>query len=135
MSYATEAQVVRERLNTNWTTTQIHWPNTDFTPGTSPWIRPTILPADARAADIATAPRYRHVGVLIIQVFVPLGAGDGLALEYADTIAALFRGQNVSGVRFYGEDGEAVRIRNVGPDGKGFFQMNVECPMFRDTIF
>lgn len=138
MSYETEAAAVRTRLNANWSATPIAWPNMAFTPPAgAAWIRPTILPADARQVTMGTpgTRTYRHAGLLIIQVFIPKGTGDDEALELADSLCTLFRGVAEGGVRYGSERGEAPRVAVVGDDGKGWYQVNVHVPFMRDELF
>lgn len=134
MSNATEAAAIRSRFSTEWSdTTPIAWPNVSYTPtpGTA-WVRLTILPADASQVELGAvgSRRFRHAGVIVVQVFVPENTGDGTVQTLAAQAAAVFRGVTVGEIR-YG----APRVRTVGNDGAGWYQVNVECPYSRDTDF
>lgn len=141
MGYDTEAAAIRARFYAEWgNTTPIAWPNVSFTPPASPkapWVRLTILPADARQASAAVPGQrtLRSVGQIIVQVFVPEGGGDGQAEALAEQACAIFRGVRADGIRYQGLRGEAPRARTIGNDGRGWYQVNAEIPYQRDSTF
>jgi hypothetical protein len=71
----------------------------------------------------------RHVGQVVISLFVPASAGDGPALDLADQAAAVFRGWAAAGIRFR----DPPYVRQVGVSGK-WFQLNVLAAFERDSL-
>lgn len=142
MSYAAEANAIRSRFSAEWgATTPIAWPNKKFDPlktdagvarDPAPWVRFSILPADADQTTIGAAGgrTFRHDGTVTVQVFVPDNEGDGEARTLAELAAAIFRGITVSGIRF-----GAPYVTAPGNDGAGWYQLTAWCPYSRDTLF
>jgi Bacteriophage related domain of unknown function len=135
MTAAAERAAVGEVLS-GWTTTQIEWPNRQFTPPTKAnWLRVVIQAGDAAQIEIGGTPRnvHRHPGLVLVQVFSPADWGDKTALDLADQVAALFRR-----VRVEHTDGSIVfrtpTVRVIGVDG-AYFQVNVSVPFVRDHLF
>jgi len=129
------ANTIRSQFNSQFgalsPTYDIAWENVTFTPpDREPWVRFTIregeasLPAFGGGSNV-----YRHPGVVIVQVFAPDGTGDGTARQIADSIAAIYRGKRLSGVRFF----DAPYINVVGTDG-AWFQINVYAPFEYDLL-
>lgn len=132
MGYETEANEIRSHFDTEWADeTPVDWPNTAFAkPDRDPWIRFRIRPADAGQADMASSPRFRHDGAVIVQVFVREHTGDGRAKELADKAAAIFRRTTIGSSVF-----RTPRANDIGPDGRGWYQINVIAPYYRDEVF
>lgn len=133
-NYTQESDVINPRILATWpgAATTIAWEGKSFkpTPGTA-WIRPTIHGVDATQAGLGTGDSgrlFRHTGLLVIELFYPMGKGSGPALALADTLAAAFR-ETVSGIRFY-----APVVKKQGASGS-WFKVNVECPFQRDSLF
>jgi len=129
--FDTAATTIRSEFATEFTTHDIAWENVTFTPPNGePWVRLTIregeasLPAFGGGSNV-----YRHPGTVIVQVFTPDGTGDGQAREIADSVADIFRGKRLSGVRFF----DAPYINTVGTDG-AWFQINVTMPFEYDLL-
>lgn len=132
MTYELTHNAIRTRLASNWTTTPVAYMNAEFKPpvGDTAWVRLTIEDADAFQASMgATANIYRHPGLIIVSVFAPLNRGDKLALQYADSIAAIFRGWRTTGLRTY-----APTLKRIGADDK-WYHVNVTVPFERDSAF
>ena len=132
------AAIEREAVGTilsGWSTTQISWPNRDFTPPTkAAWIAVTISSGEASQIELGSSKNtHRHPGLVIVQVFVPANWGDKTALDTADSVAALFRRQRLSYT-----DGSIVfrtpTVRVIGRDN-AYFQVNVSVPFVRDYLF
>lgn len=128
--FAAEEATVRGHLEANWNQTPIAWDNVDYapTPGQA-WIRPDLLTSDVFAASIAEHIRWRHVGRLVIGIFVPKGSGPGFARRLADDLAALFRGLNLGGIRFGGPTFEPVGVEG------DWYHANLDVPLQRDATF
>ena len=89
MAFGDEQKVVREVL-ASWADTVVDW--SDFNAGRfeppapdpaageqASWIRPAVRVGDARRAELGPVAIRRTTGVVIVQVFVPIGAGDAIA--------------------------------------------------------
>ncbi|ARB06113.1 tail terminator [Dinoroseobacter phage vB_DshS-R5C] len=128
MTYAVAHAAIRQRFEAQWgATTDVQWPSTKYTPGEDPWVRLQIAPANALWASFGDPGNNveRNLGQVTVQIFVQSGEGEGLAMEYADQVRAVFRNWRdaVSGVRFL----EPPYARQIGFDGK-WFQVNVVAP-------
>lgn len=140
MTAAAERAAVGSLLS-NWTTTQIAWPNREFTPPSkASWIAVTLQSGDAAQIEFGSPGGvvHRHPGNLVVQVFTPANWGDKTALDLADQVAALFRRQRVSFEDDDGKHGSIVfrspAVRTIGVDG-AFFQVNVSVPFVRDYLY
>lgn len=116
-------------LATALPTTPTAWPNVAFDPATDAvdgdgnkvlWIRPTNKPA---VSSTASFQEDKDVGVFIVQVFGPDGTGLGDVNAAAAMIESTFRRKELSGVVC-----DVPYINDVGPDGSGWYQMNIIIP-------
>ncbi len=135
MSYEGIANTIRSRFKTLIAEVQslpIQYDNQDFKiPDNRLWARCNIKFGESRQVSIgggASGNRFRHVGLLMVQLFQPLDRGDKAALALADGIAGTFRGVTVSGVTF-----RTPSVQNVGRVN-GWWQVNVDCPFCADQI-
>lgn len=132
LSYADEERAIHERLTTNWTTTPIKYGDVPFQQPEAEWIAVWIQNTEARQIDLGVSnPLVRHDGQIVMQVFSPASKGVRLAKQYADTLGAIFAGQQFSA----GSSG-TIRCRRATVrtlDAKnGWAQVNVEIPFSRD---
>lgn len=132
MSYETEANAIRGRWANEWAdATPTAYENRPFSPPDppAPWVRLTIRNAESHQADLGPTPRYRHPGMIYVQVFTPHGSGDGEARALGDQAAGIFRGQSFGGV--------VCRSASVIPQGSDgtWYQVNVVCDFYRDTTY
>lgn len=117
MGFTSDSQTIRERFNTQWPIEQPTIPfsfaDVDYNPvKDEPWVRLNILTGNQRQVGMGSIRRFRRTGVVLVQIFVPAGSGDGLAKELADSVANLFMGRTINGVIFRG-----TRLDRVGVDG------------------
>ena len=137
MSYETERLAIRTAFKTAWeagSDLPVQWFNIDFDPPAdgSPYIAFSVLRGQSGQSGMlsATQARFRHPGVVQIDVVIGKGKGSRIALELVDEIAAIFRGQNVSGIIFRAPDvsqilePEVSRVRFI-----------VSIPFHRDETF
>lgn len=133
MSYADEERAIHERLATNWTTTPIKYGSAPFTePSATHWIAIWIQNAEAQQIDLGVSnPLVRHLGRIVMQIFAPESVGVRVSKQYADTLGAIFAGQQFSA----GNSG-TIRCRRATvvsvPPQHGWSQINVEIPFSRD---
>lgn len=112
--------------------TPIAWPNVNFTPPSGPWVRFNVLDGEGAWRSIGSPGSNiaGYVGVVVIQVFVPLLSGESIARDYADAAAEIFQGQVISGIRF---SPATVQILNTSL-ADGWHQINVSIPFRRDVL-
>lgn len=133
----TEAkQAIRQHFAASWVDgalprTPINWPNEPgFTPPErAPWVRFSLTLGEGRR--ISVGPRLdRWTGVVTIQVFTPLGSGDGVSDALCDAAAAIFApGVTLSAVGRISFQTPTIR---AVPASQVWFQSNVICPFQRD---
>lgn len=112
--------------------TPIAWPNVNFTPPSGPWVRFNVLDGEGAWRSIGSPGSNiaGYVGVVVIQIFVPLLSGESTARDYADAAAAIFQGQTISGIRF---SPATAQIFNTSL-ADGWHQINVSIPFRRDVL-
>jgi len=136
MSLASRHAAIRTRFTNAWVgQPPVQYPSVKFTPpDAAPWMRLVIQDAGATWASMGDPGNNiaRNVGQVTIQIFVPSGEGEGLALEIADQAKAVYRSWDdaVTGLRFE----VPPYARQVGIEGK-WYQVNVVAPYrFDDFI-
>lgn len=145
MSTEAERIAIGTLFNTEWgTTTPISWPNRDFTPPVSQeWVRFSVVPADAFKIEIGSGNNQtRTVGLVFVQVFVPVGSGDGRAGELASLAIEVFADKDIQ--VFDPADGVTVvgrvmfrspTARSIGIEGESiYYQLSVSVPYVRDSV-
>ena len=139
MSFAADANAIRERFATQWfalrPSVPVAYDNTAFDPAIdarhpdgdpAPWLRLAVLPGDGFQASLGIPRVWRSTGVAVVQVFTSAGQGDGLANELADDAASVFRGVSLSGLVF-----RAPSLTRIGAEG-AWYQVNVSTPYQSD---
>lgn len=132
MSAASERAAVESRFTAQWTGTpmaHVVFDNLAYTPvqGT-PYVRVSIRPGTSERITIGSR-EHRTVGVIIIQIFTPVGTGTADARAMADQAAAIFRDQEFGGLLC-----RSPSIQNVG-QSTDWTQFNVTVPYQRDEVF
>ena len=118
-----------------WTTTDVVLPNDPkYTPiAGRPYVRATLRQGDAFQVEIGSPMViHRYPGLLILQVFSPVGEADKPVKLLADALAALFRRAK----RSFTDGSITFRtpaVRDVGESG-AFYQVNVTVPFVRDHM-
>lgn len=113
--------------------TPISWPNVAFTkPSNEPWVRFGVLDGSSSFASAGAAGNniVRHVGQVVIQIFVPVMTAETKARELADVAAGLFSGVRLDSghIRF----GTAYMTPVPNSLDDGWHQVNVTIPFQRD---
>lgn len=130
MSYSDEHKQLRNRFSSIIGNTPVDWPNDSYKPGSAMWVRFRIIDADAFQTSIgAPTNNHRHVGIVSIEIYAPEDIGNGAALVLADTIANGFRNWGGTSVQC-----RAASVKDVGPDGHKWWQVNVTIPFKRDEL-
>lgn len=137
MSFVDEHKELATRFNTETAADNmlkdlgIEWPNMTFKPSSDKsWMRFNILDVDTKQITFGDIQNiHRAHGLVIVQVFSPLNIGDSEAMTIADAVAKIFRNWCGTTVRCR----EAAK-RVIGPDGHGWYQVNVIVPFQRDEL-
>lgn len=126
MNFEDATAAILEEFATAWVnTTPVAWPNIPFDPPeNASWVRVTVLHAEARQVSLGSAKVYRRPGVVIVQVFVPEATAGQPALALADQVVTALQGKQLTG----GVQLQTASIREVGPDQRGAYQINVSVP-------
>lgn len=90
--------------------------------GRSIWARLTNIPGMAGANEIGAGPAVQRTGVVIIQLFVPVGSGTLLMTQTADKLTELFEFQNDGRLSYF-----AVSAVPAG-ETDGWSQLNLQIP-------
>ncbi|HDH7790190.1 TPA: phage tail terminator-like protein [Raoultella ornithinolytica] len=90
--------------------------------GRSIWARLTNISGQAGATEIGAGPVVQRTGVLIIQLFVPVGAGTLLISQAADKLTELFEFQDDGRLSYF-----AVSAVPAG-ETDGWSQLNLQIP-------
>lgn len=88
----------------------------------APWMREVLRHATGGQASLAGDAgqrRWERRGVLIVQVFVPLGSGRGLAYSIAQELLDAYEGARTEHCVWF----RNARVNEIGPDG-AYFQVN-----------
>ena len=138
MSFATSATDIQTAFRAAWdeTTYPVEWPNGPaFTPpATAPglWLRYAHLEGGFGGfqADMADRPRHRYTGLVVIQGFILQGQGEGALRSMLDAASDFFRNARIGDSLF-----RTPAADTVGKDAGSYYQINLNCPFQRDTIF
>ena len=126
---------IRKFFNAAWDsdTTPVAWPDLKFTiPNNQNWVRFNCQENDGEQVSMGSpgANRFRHYGLVTIQVFQPQDRGSKDARQLATDALGVFMGaQTANGIIFYDVAG-----RQIGNDGNGFYQINVVASFYYDEI-
>ena len=130
MSWAAELTAIEARFAAAWgATTRVAYGNVPFTPQTDEsWVRLSVQSGDAERITIGQA-LHRHLGIIFIQIFTPVGRGEKPGRALADTASAVFRDAYFSTILC-----KSARMTVVGAVGS-HHQINISIPFERDEIF
>ena len=125
---------IRAFFNTGWAdATDIAWPDIAFDiPNDETWVRFDCRENDGFQASIGSpsSNRFRHTGIVTIQIFQPSGQGSKDAREKTTAALGVFMGNETSnGIHFFD-----VQARQIGDDTAGYYQINVLASFRYDEI-
>ena len=130
MSYETAHNTIRTHFGTQIEDAQsvyVLYDNVeDGHPADTKWVRMSILDGEAFQSEIGASPKFRHPGIMEVQVFVPVHEGDKTALTLADQIVTAFRRTTISGSVVF----RTPSVLTVGSTGGKWWQVNVTCPFY-----
>ena len=135
MGFAAAEATIRTRFNSEWSslrpTIPVFFDNAGDAvqpPQNSAWVRLTVLPGGSQQVEMGRLRRWRRVGVIAVQIYVPAASGTGLAQELGDTVRDIFEGLTLSSVIF-----RATSLNRVGLDG-AWLQYNATTPFQADEL-
>lgn len=96
--------------------------NQDMAKPSLPWCRLSILDGESFQTQIVSG--YRTAGVMIAQLFYPLGTGDKDARIMAGHIDTAFKSVALSGIQF-----QTPSVKVIGRRDDSW-QVNVTCPFY-----
>ena len=101
------------------------------TPNKIPWVRFMVKLATANQKSIGSVAsrRFRKTGICMIQIFVPLGEGSGLADYIAGKIENAYTGVTKSGGIVF-----QTPLIYEGKRSDGWWQVNVNLPFYSDRL-
>lgn len=149
MTWQTELSTVEPHFNTEWAAAQgsLLWDNSwgsqvdvpvfygNVEANTSqkrPWLRLVVITGDSDLAGLGggTQRMWRTVGAVVVQIFVAVNFGEKIARQYADKVAAIFRGTRIGDLHF-----RAPSLIVIGAQpGGAWYQLNVNIPYYRDEL-
>lgn len=130
MTYDANRKDIQDYVAANWSSTPVLYDSATPAVHQDEWIRVGFRDFPAQQASIGgAAVKYRHFGMLLIEIYVTEQMGSGRATRYGDTLAGLFRGATVGDALF-----RAPVVRQIGRD-EGWYRVNVEIPFQRDECF
>jgi hypothetical protein len=133
MSLVAELGILESEFNDNWTDTPIQFENDgSFIPpkNGAPYVRFFLLQGPSRLVGGrgAGVGRYRHMGIIQVDVLARQGNGTKAALALADKVGAIFREQMIDGVLC-----RTPAIAKPAGDA-GYYRVTVSIEYQRDEI-
>ena len=131
MSFSTVTRDIESRLVSNWATTVIDInTNADFTPPPydTAYVKLRLFNEQTQRKNVGNPGLHRTMGTIIVQVFTPKNTGTRTGQEYAETIGAIFRDQQFSGITC-----REAHVEDVG-EYEGRWQTNVIIPFYWDAL-
>jgi len=92
------------------------------------FVRFTLQFGDSKRMQIG-GNGYRHMGVLLSQIFLREGIGVARGVEIADLISSMFRDKIVGGVNLW-----VPFVTKVPFSEKGWYQIQVSTPFYFDEV-
>ena len=134
MNFSDATAEIRAFFNTGWADlTEVIYPDEKGTPpATGTWARFNCVENDGFQATMGSpgSNRFRHTGLVTIQIFAPQGKASIDARAKATAALAVFMGQETTNnIHFFN-----VQVREIGNDGTGYYQINVLASFRYDEI-
>lgn len=104
--------------------------DTDSAPPSSRWARVSVLFGETRQASFAGVGtrQFRTTGLASVELFEPIGSGDGAQLALADVVVAAFRGVTLSSPSVVFDSPSVTAGFRDGP----WWKRNVQIPFRSD---
>lgn len=133
MNYKEADAAIKKYFAEQWNNaTIVAYDDVKFTPPNGQtWVRVNIAFADGYQASTGApgANKFRKEGIVTVSVFHPDGHAGIEAMQTADLVMNVFEAKpRIEGILF-----KDVRAVNVGPDGSGWYQINIKAEFQFDT--
>jgi len=133
MSYNTIRAAIEGRIATEMAKAPsypVSYQNAPFTPPNgTPWLQVFLRLGDNSYATLKTI--NRQTGVLVANVYTPVGTGTGANFTIAERIRALFDRQTISGIIFDAASGPA-QVTPASPEPYYQTQLTVTFEAYLD---
>jgi len=130
MSYEAESIAIESRFATAFTGCPVKYANVDYTPTKREiFAELHVIVADSMRASIGDTNLHRNVGIISVNIYVPLHTGTAEGKALADTAAAVFRSQSFNGITC-----RSPKVVEVGEVGE-WYVINMSVPYYRDESF
>ena len=133
-------QKITALLHTDWTALHADVPIVHANEPINPpenaafiYFEANIVSARAISVGTPNSALVRNAGLIQVNIFVPLAKGAGLALQYADDIANIFRLRTLEGIA-YGEPYLGSQRQSALVNGM-WWSLPVFCPFECDKVF
>lgn len=125
---------IRNFFDTGWNNlTLVAYPDVKFTPPSgATWVRFNCQENEGRQVSMGDPGnnRFRHFGIVTIQVFASQGnAGRDARVKAAAALALFMGAQTPNGITF-----TESFPRQIGNDENGYYQINVSASFWYDEI-
>ena len=105
------------------------YPNATFTPpATGLYARLSVVMGEGEQTQFGSTKRFRDVGNLFVQIYAPIGTGEGAAAAAAESIAARYRAVSRVNATFL--------TPSIQPGGRDPVEprwiTTVRCPFYAD---
>jgi len=124
---------IRAFFATAWgATTEVAYPDLPFEAPNATWVRFDCRENSGNQASMGSpgSNRFRHFGIVTIQIFQPQGQSSKDARTQATAALSAFMGANTTNnIHFYD-----VHAKQIGNDGYGYYQINVMALFRYDQI-
>lgn len=123
ITYEQACRQIKEHFETEWgDMIPMIYPNEIEDIGSPTYFgRMTIRPGSGQQVAVGGR-QHRRTGVIILQLFAEQGTGQDALGSLEETAVKIFTDNMVPDIRFFD-----VGADRVGPDGKGYYQSNVNA--------
>jgi len=131
MSFETIRRDIYKRLQDNWATTEIAFPNIPFADPSQDdtWIAIKLFEDNVNRINIGEPALHRHNGTIGLEINVPKNTGTKTGRGHADTLATLFREAQFNGITC-----REPNITEIG-DVEGWYRLTVAIPFYWDGSY
>ncbi len=134
MSFADERLAIERRFAANYVGTVVKYENVPFVQPSTAWVSLHLLSGEGRQVSVGAARSlHRYVGVVQVDIYIPEDGGTAQSRTIADTVEAIFRGQQISA----GSSGTIIfRTPFYVPHGieAGWYRATVSTTYQRDRL-
>ena len=118
---------IEKRMNANWSGSSVKFDNVPFNYPKEKYVALHVLFGDGFQASLGDVPFFRHVGVIMLQIFVPKERGTKDVGVLADKFRQVFNAKQFEGITTRAVSGP----RRVG-ETAGWLQYNCDATFYWD---